>query len=146
MEIWEWRYLVWCDHIGLGHDLYESLTKIYYMMRFIYINKWWLYMGDLNPECLIDSFRLDRGLWYTMGEVGVAFLINMLYMLGSRFGLWLGRSAHNSGIHSFLWEVDSCSLKGWFGAWTIWALSYVRKEYRIYCSLENQWYLMERYN
>ena len=69
-------------------------------------------MSDLNPECLIDSFRLDRGLWYTMGEVGVAFLINMLRMLGSRFGLWLGRFVHNSGIYSFLREVDGSSLKG----------------------------------
>ena len=69
-------------------------------------------MGDLNLECLIDSFRLNRGILYTMGEVEVAFLINMLRMLGSRFGLWLGRFVHNSGIHSFLREVDGNPLKG----------------------------------
>ena len=48
-------------------------------------------MGDLNPECLIDSFRLDRGFRYTIGEIGVAFPIN-------NFVCW------NHGL-TYGWEV-----------------------------------------
>ena len=33
-------------------------------------------MGDLNHECLADSFKLDRVSWHIMGEIGVEFPIN----------------------------------------------------------------------
>ena len=33
-------------------------------------------MGDLNPECLTNSFELDRVSLNTMGEIRVAFPIN----------------------------------------------------------------------
>ena len=59
-------------------------------------------MGDLNPECLIDFFRLDRGFGYTMGKIEVAFPVNNSTCWNHSLACgW-------EGIHTIVESIPSC--------------------------------------
>ena len=59
-------------------------------------------MGDLNHESLTDSFRLDHGFLFTMGEIGILFLVNISvsWNHGLTYG-WEGMHTIVESTHSY---------------------------------------------
>ena len=59
-------------------------------------------MGDLNLECLTESFRLNYGFLFTMSEIGIAFSVNIF--VSWNHGLACGWE----GIHTIVESTPSC--------------------------------------